>query len=227
MTCPHCNRAAPDDARFCPYCAGALLPADQRECPDCGEEIGPRDKVCTFCGSRVRVEEPPQPQQPIRPPSGPGAPAVLVVAAVAVLVFAALVGVALFLISAGPARSPVPQPVKPVPVGTSPSIQKRLQPGMIWDYMVSNVAPGTTVTGSTNGPSVDMCIVPVGTWKSARTREQQNSIINEALRSGDGVTGAAFSMRVGAEHSVVVVVIRYRSASSAPEAVVSISVERR
>lgn len=227
MTCRHCNRAAPDDARFCPYCAGALLSADRRECPDCGEEIGPKDKLCTFCGSRVRVEEPPPPPQAVRPPSNSNLPVVLIGSVVGLLVLTAIGGVVVYLMAAWLAARPVPPPVETVAVTPVTTIKKRLQPGMIWDYRVSNVVPGTTVTGSTNGPSVDMCVVPVGTWKSARTREQQDSIINEALRSGDGMTGAAFSMRLGSEHPVVVVVVRHRSTSVAQDAIVTITVERR
>lgn len=221
MTCPHCNRVAPDDARFCPYCAGALLPADQKTCPDCGEPVGPRDRLCTFCGARLRTDEPPPPQGSSR-----SWLAALVFGGMVALVLAAIVAAVLFLVSGRPVPSGVSPEAKPVRVPAGSTVQKRLQRGMVWDYIVLNVVPGTTVTCSTNGPSVDMCVVPIGTWKSARTREQQDSIINEALRSGEGMTGAAFSLRLGSDHSMVVVVIRYSGTAAAAEAVVTLSVER-
>jgi uncharacterized RDD family membrane protein YckC len=49
MNCPHCGAPAPDNARFCQECGGAL----QVVCPECGQPAAPGTKFCGNCGARL------------------------------------------------------------------------------------------------------------------------------------------------------------------------------
>jgi class 3 adenylate cyclase len=49
MTCPHCHRATPDDAAFCPQCGTRL----EAVCGACGAGNAPGDNFCRRCGQRL------------------------------------------------------------------------------------------------------------------------------------------------------------------------------
>lgn len=80
--CPECSNTYPDAERFCSSDGAALVPADSSaeratvqmpppgplepavECPVCGGKALPGEEVCSFCGARLNVSEPPaQPAQ--------------------------------------------------------------------------------------------------------------------------------------------------------------------
>jgi class 3 adenylate cyclase/tetratricopeptide (TPR) repeat protein len=49
MTCPGCQRAAPEGAAFCPHCGTNL----ELPCPACGASNAPGDNFCRRCGQRL------------------------------------------------------------------------------------------------------------------------------------------------------------------------------
>ena len=59
MTCPHCHRVNPTDARFCTGCSQpfALL------CPACQTSNAPDSRFCKACGTLLLTAESPQPAQ--------------------------------------------------------------------------------------------------------------------------------------------------------------------
>lgn len=59
MNCPHCGAPAPDNARFCQECGGAL----QVVCPQCGQPAPPGTRFCSNCGARLE-------SQPAAPAAG-------------------------------------------------------------------------------------------------------------------------------------------------------------
>ena len=53
MNCPHCGAPAPDNARFCQECGGAL----QIVCPQCGQTAAPGVRFCGNCGTRLGAQD--------------------------------------------------------------------------------------------------------------------------------------------------------------------------
>lgn len=51
MTCPICNRAVPDQARFCAFCGTPL-----RRCSACGKLYGPGAEFCGVDGTTLEPE---------------------------------------------------------------------------------------------------------------------------------------------------------------------------
>ncbi len=57
MTCPHCQRVNPADARFCTGCGQPLLLL----CPTCQTPNTPDSRFCKACGTLLLTAESPQP----------------------------------------------------------------------------------------------------------------------------------------------------------------------
>jgi class 3 adenylate cyclase len=52
MTCPRCQAASPDGARFCEDCGARL----DITCSVCGQPVGADKKFCRSCGARLSIQ---------------------------------------------------------------------------------------------------------------------------------------------------------------------------
>jgi uncharacterized RDD family membrane protein YckC len=68
MTCQHCNRPSPPDARFCHLCGRAMEP----QCRTCGTENPLGSNYCYSCGNRLAGEDGAASNAPVASPAATG-----------------------------------------------------------------------------------------------------------------------------------------------------------
>lgn len=189
-TCEECGRTLAQGATRCGNCGARVEqyieidpdePPTERTCAVCSEGLRPRDRLCPFCGTKVREVSPPPASRPVESaPRSSGVSRWWIVAVIIVIAIAARAG----LRSSRTSHTPT----KPRPASYSyPQMNTLTVPARGCAVYAFRDKDGCVLAQVQPNRLVDFCVADAEAWDSLKESER-DQFIDLAIKRGHGVS---------------------------------------